>query len=50
MKKMIDRATVADAEEILSLQKLGYQVFKTVKANDRLGIVYLEKQKNIQGG
>jgi hypothetical protein len=28
MKKMIDRATVADAEEILSLQKLGYKFSK----------------------
>jgi ribosomal protein S18 acetylase RimI-like enzyme len=27
-------------------QKLGYKIFKTVKANDRLNIVYLEKQKN----
>jgi len=50
MKKMIDRATIANTEEILFLQKLGYQIFKTVKANDRLDIVYLEKQKNIQGG
>jgi hypothetical protein len=47
MKKMIERATVADAEEILSLQKQGYKIFKTVKANDRLNIVYLEKQNNI---
>ena len=33
-------------------QKLGYKVFKTVKANDRLNIVYLEKRNNhgIQGG
>jgi hypothetical protein len=43
MKKMIERATVADAEEILFLQKLGYQIFKTVKANERLDIVHLEK-------
>jgi ribosomal protein S18 acetylase RimI-like enzyme len=28
-------------------QKLGYKIFKTVKANDRLNIVYLEKQNNI---
>ena len=26
-------------------QKLGYKVFKTVKANDRLNIVYLEKKE-----
>jgi ribosomal protein S18 acetylase RimI-like enzyme len=25
-------------------QKLGYKVFKTVKANDRLNIIYLEKK------
>jgi ribosomal protein S18 acetylase RimI-like enzyme len=33
-------------------QKLGYKVFKTVKANDRLDIVYLEKKidHGIQGG
>jgi len=31
-------------------QKLGYKIFKTVKASDRLNIVYLEKPKNIQGG
>ncbi len=31
-------------------QKLGYKFFKTVKANDRLNIVYLEKPKNVQGG
>jgi ribosomal protein S18 acetylase RimI-like enzyme len=33
-------------------QKLGYKVFKTVKANDRLNIVYLEKKidQGIQGG
>jgi hypothetical protein len=47
---MVEMATVVDAEEILFLQKLGYQIFKTVKGNDRLDIVYLEKQKNIQGG
>jgi len=43
MKKMIDRATVANAEEIRFLQKLGYKIFKTVKANERLDIVHLEK-------
>jgi hypothetical protein len=43
MKKMIERATVGDAEEILFLQKLGYQIFKKVKANERLDIVHLEK-------
>jgi hypothetical protein len=47
MKKMIDRATVANAEEILFLQKLGYKIFKTVKANDRLNRVYLEKLRNL---
>ncbi len=33
-------------------QKLGYKVFKTVKANDQLNIVYLEKKidHGIQGG
>jgi hypothetical protein len=36
MKKMIERATVADAEEILSLQKQGDKIFKMAKANDRL--------------
>ena len=27
-------------------QKLGYKIFKTVKAHDRLNIVYLEKRKS----
>jgi ribosomal protein S18 acetylase RimI-like enzyme len=33
-------------------QKLEYKIFKTVKANDRLNIVYLEKKvdRGIQGG
>ena len=47
MKKMIERAAVAETEEILFLQKMGYKIFKAVKANDRLNIVYLEKQNNI---
>lgn len=28
-------------------QKLGYKTFKTVKAHDRLNIVYLEKRQNV---
>jgi len=47
MKKMIEKAVVAEAEEIPFLQKLGYKIFKTVKVNDRMNIVYLEKQNNI---
>jgi hypothetical protein len=43
MKKMIERAADIESEEILFLQKLGYQIFKKVKANERLDIVYLEK-------
>jgi hypothetical protein len=39
----VEMATVVDAEEILSLQKLAYQIFKKVKANERLDIVHLEK-------
>ena len=39
----VEMATVVDAGEILSLQKLAYQIFKKVKANERLDIVYLEK-------
>jgi ribosomal protein S18 acetylase RimI-like enzyme len=31
-------------------EKLGYRVFKTVKANERLTIVFLEKNKTQQGG
>jgi len=28
-------------------RKLGYEISKTVKANDRLNMVYLEKRKNV---
>jgi ribosomal protein S18 acetylase RimI-like enzyme len=31
-------------------QKLGYRIFKTVKANDRLNIVYLEKLQTEEEG
>lgn len=31
-------------------EKLGYRVFKTVKVNERLTIVFLEKNKTQQGG